>query len=59
MGLAHPDRELSDLLESLATPGGVTRQGLATLERRGSLDAWVEALEGVLQRLRGDAWRQG
>jgi pyrroline-5-carboxylate reductase len=53
MGLAHPERELSDLLDSLATPGGVTRQGLETLERTGSLDAWIEALEEVLQRLRG------
>jgi pyrroline-5-carboxylate reductase len=55
MGLAYPDRKLSDLLDSLATPGGVTRQGLETLERSGSLDAWIEALEGVLQRFRGEA----
>ena len=55
MGLLHPDRELSDLLDSLATPGGITRQGLETLERTRSLAAWVEALEDVLQRLRGEA----
>jgi len=59
MGLRHPDRDLSDLLDSLATPGGVTRQGLETLDRRGSLGAWVEALEEVLQRLRGEAQSQG
>lgn len=53
MGLAHPDRELSDLLDSLATPGGITRQGLETLRRTGSLEAWIEALDDVLQRLRG------
>ena len=35
MGLLHPDRELSDLLDSLATPGGITRQGLETLEPGG------------------------
>lgn len=52
MGLAHPDRELSDLLDSLATPGGITRQGLETLRRTGSLEAWIEALDDVLQRLR-------
>jgi len=52
MALHHPDRDLSDLLDSLATPGGVTRQGLETLTRRKSLSAWVEALEDVLQRLR-------
>lgn len=55
MALQHPDRELSDLLDSLATPGGVTRQGLETLAQRESLTAWVEALDAVLQRLRGEA----
>ena len=55
MGLRHPDRKLADLLDSLATPGGVTRLGLRTLERSGSLEAWIEALEAVLQRLRGAA----
>jgi pyrroline-5-carboxylate reductase len=52
MGLAHPERELSALLDSLATPGGVTRDGLKTLEERESLAAWVEALDVVLDRLR-------
>jgi pyrroline-5-carboxylate reductase len=52
MGLRHPDRELADLLDSLATPGGVTRLGLQTLERSRGLEAWIEALEAVLQRLR-------
>lgn len=52
MALHHPQRPISDLLDSLATPGGVTRLGLETLERTGSLDAWVEAMEQVLQRLR-------
>jgi len=59
MGLHHPDRDLSDLLDSLATPGGITRQGLETLERRGSLDAWIEALEDVLQRLHSEAQEKG
>ena len=59
MALHHPDRELSDLLDSLATPGGVTRQGLETLERRESLSAWVEALDEVLRRLRGEAQGKG
>jgi len=48
MGLAYPERELSHLLDSLATPGGVTQDGLKTLEERRSLEAWVEALDGVL-----------
>jgi pyrroline-5-carboxylate reductase len=51
MGLAHPERELSDLLDSLATPGGVTRDGLQTLRDRKSLEAWKEALAGVLERI--------
>lgn len=53
MGLAYPERELSVLLDSLATPGGVTRDGLKTLEERGSLEAWTEALDTVLARLKG------
>lgn len=57
-----PEPELpdaSELLDSLATPGGITRQGLETLERRGSLDAWIEALETVLHRLRDEAQEEG
>jgi pyrroline-5-carboxylate reductase len=50
MGLAHPERELSELLDSLATEGGVTRDGLQTLRQRRGLSAWVEALEAVLER---------
>jgi pyrroline-5-carboxylate reductase len=52
MGLAHPERELSELLDSLATPGGITRDGLKILEERKSLTAWTEALDAVLDRLR-------
>lgn len=59
MALLHPERELSDLLDSLATPGGVTRQGLETLARRKSLAAWVEALDEVLARLRDEGRGEG
>jgi pyrroline-5-carboxylate reductase len=52
MGLAHPEQELSALLDSLATPGGITRQGIKILQDRQSLEAWIEALEAVLDRLR-------
>ena len=55
MSLAYPEQELSALLDSLATPGGITRQGLRILQDRQSLDAWLEALEAVLERLRGEA----
>ena len=59
MALHHPSRELSDLLDSLATPGGITRQGLQTLERTGSLEAWIEALEALLPKLGGGASKEG
>jgi pyrroline-5-carboxylate reductase len=52
MGLACPEKELSALLDSLATPGGVTRDGLKILDERKSLAAWTEALDAVLDRLR-------
>lgn len=52
MSLAHPEQELSALLDSLATPGGITRQGLKILQDRQSLEAWLEALGAVLERLR-------
>ena len=55
MGLTRPDIELSALLESLATPGGITRAGLKTLEDRGNLEAWTEAMDVVLERLKQPA----
>jgi pyrroline-5-carboxylate reductase len=55
MGLARPDRDLPELLGLLATPGGITRHGLKTLEERESFEAWVEAMDSVLERLSDDA----
>jgi pyrroline-5-carboxylate reductase len=51
MGLARPDQGLSALWDSLAAPNGITRHGLKTLEESGSFEAWVEAMEKVLERL--------
>jgi pyrroline-5-carboxylate reductase len=51
MSLAHPEQALSALLDSLATPGGITRQGLRILKDRQGLEAWLEALEDVRKRL--------
>jgi pyrroline-5-carboxylate reductase len=51
MGLARQEQSLSELLDALATPGGITRYGLKTLEERESFDAWAEAMEVVLKRL--------
>ena len=53
MGLANPERGLSGLLNSLATPGGVTREGLRILAEHGCLAAWIDALDAVHDRLRG------
>lgn len=54
MGLARPDQDLSALLDSLATPGGITRDGLRILEEGQSLERWTEAMGVVLERLRRD-----
>lgn len=51
MALAQPDRELADMLKTLATPGGITEHGLAVLRRQQGLAAWTAALEAVLGRL--------
>jgi pyrroline-5-carboxylate reductase len=49
MALAHPDEELRVMLESLATPGGITEYGLGVLHQRHGLDGWTEALDAVLK----------
>jgi pyrroline-5-carboxylate reductase len=51
MGLARPEQNLSALLDALATPGGITRQGLETLEDRHSLEAWAEVMDVVRDRV--------
>jgi pyrroline-5-carboxylate reductase len=51
LGLARPHEKLADLLESLATPGGITRQGLEILHDRDGLGAWNAALDAVYARL--------
>jgi pyrroline-5-carboxylate reductase len=57
MALAHPEQDLATMLDALATPGGITEQGLVILHRRGSLVAWTRALEAVLERLSGEISR--
>jgi pyrroline-5-carboxylate reductase len=54
MALAHPDQDLAAILDTLATPGGITEHGLNVLHQRQGLAAWTEALEAVLSRLRSD-----
>jgi pyrroline-5-carboxylate reductase len=52
MALAQPDQDLAAMLDTLATPGGITAHGLGVLRQRGGLAAWTEALQAVLSRLR-------
>jgi pyrroline-5-carboxylate reductase len=54
MALAQPDQDLAAMLDTLATPGGITGRGLNLLHQRGGLAAWTEALEAVLSHLRSD-----
>jgi pyrroline-5-carboxylate reductase len=51
LGLARPQEELADLLDALATPGGITRQGLEILHGRDDLGSWIAALDAVYGRL--------
>jgi pyrroline-5-carboxylate reductase len=55
LALAQPEQELADLLAALATPGGITRQGLAIVRGSGGLRAWTEALDAVYARLTGSS----
>lgn len=52
MVAAQPDLSFEDMLEELATPGGVTALGLERLGERDALAAWREACEAVLARVR-------
>ena len=51
MALAHPEQDLDSMLRALATPGGITEQGLNVLGQGQGLAVWVEALESVFRRL--------
>jgi pyrroline-5-carboxylate reductase len=52
MMAAHPDASLPDMLDALATPGGLTRLGLGVMEERGALEAWSAACDAVLAQIR-------
>lgn len=51
MALAHPEQDLTSMLEALATPGGITEHGLTVLDQGQGLEVWVKALESVYCRL--------
>ena len=50
--LAESDAPMSDILESLCTPGGITEAGLRHLEKARAVDAWHHACDLVLRKLR-------
>lgn len=49
--VADSDRSIPDLLDSIATPGGITEAGLHHLHARRVPDYWQEAFDLVLERL--------
>ncbi len=51
MALNEPNKGLNIMLETLATPGGITRHGLDVLQQQQGLTAWIEALDVVFKRL--------
>ncbi len=51
MALAQPEEDLAAMLDSLATPGGITAHGLDVLRQGDGLAAWTGALDAVLERL--------
>jgi pyrroline-5-carboxylate reductase len=53
---ARPDRPIAEMLESLATPGGLTELGLDIFRDSKALARWSEACEAVLHRLQ-QGWK--
>lgn len=53
MSLAQSNRDITTILESLTTKGGITQYGLKVLNQRNGLTAWKDALEAVLEKLYG------
>jgi pyrroline-5-carboxylate reductase len=55
MAANQKEQPLADLVARLATPGGITELGLGMLDAAGAPDAWHEACDAVLARLRAQA----
>jgi pyrroline-5-carboxylate reductase len=51
MALKDPETDLKDILDTLATPGGITNQGLNILHQGQGLTIWSESLSAVNNRL--------
>ena len=52
MSAVDPERSLEDIVASLATPGGITRQGQDILDQADAFDVWGHALDAVHERLK-------
>ncbi|MFX1256009.1 MAG: NAD(P)-binding domain-containing protein [Promethearchaeota archaeon] len=53
MSLDQSDQEITAILETLTTKGGITQYGLKILNQRNGLIAWKDALEAVFEKLCG------
>ncbi|MFX0185966.1 MAG: pyrroline-5-carboxylate reductase family protein [Candidatus Hodarchaeota archaeon] len=51
IALTQSDKDLTSILATLATSGGITEQGLNVLVQQHGFTAWIEALEAVHKRL--------
>ncbi len=51
--IAEEDAPMDEILDSLCTPGGITRQGIDHLEDKAVPEAWEGACDAILARLRG------
>jgi len=52
MALNEPQVDLDDILNTLATPGGITKQGLNILHQQQGFLVWKETLDTIHHRLR-------
>jgi pyrroline-5-carboxylate reductase len=52
MSLVQSEHSLAAILGTLATEGGITAHGLNILKQKNGLNAWIEALEAVLDKLK-------
>jgi pyrroline-5-carboxylate reductase len=53
MARDQDDISLSDIWQTLATPGGISEQGAGIISKEGGLSAWSNALTAVNNRLKG------
>lgn len=51
MALAKPQQSIQELLDLLATPGGITEFGLGILREHHGIESWPVALNAVLERM--------